>query len=180
MATQIHKNKKVLISLAIIAILAVGAALYIKVTADAQRKRNEQTALENHAKNDTPTDQNTQNSANNNTAKPSTSANASNTPLAAPILLKSSGNNGPVPAGANIEFVCQAAAGYNCAITLTSKASSANVINLESKTIPTSQSSNTGINWYWTAVKGNWSVVAKLSSSDGRSSSSPAQTLEVQ
>lgn len=98
--------------------------------------------------------------------------------MSAPTLTKSSGNNGSVPSGAIIEFICHSVDGASCDIILTDSANKNNVIKLGSKTIADNGRGEFAALWEWTARQGKWSVVARATK-DGASASSPAQTLEV-
>lgn len=103
---------------------------------------------------------------------------ASSTSLKAPTLTKSSGNNGPVPPGAIIEFVCESINGATCDIVLVDTGSSNSTINLGGKTITDDGRGQSAVLWNWTALKGTWKVAAKATK-DGSTTSSQQQTLEV-
>ncbi len=169
LAMQKHKTKTLL---ACLAIIAAGIAGYFYW----QSNRAELANQTMHGRNDTPVeDSNVETSNPGSSSSPSSN---SSVPLEKPVLIKSSGNNGPVPRGANIEFVCQAPAGLKCSVALT-KATPAETITLEPKTVQQNQGSIAGASWYWTAKTGSWKIVANLS--DGsRTSSSAVQNLEVQ
>lgn len=98
--------------------------------------------------------------------------------LAAPSLIKSSGNNGAVPVGAVIEFICLSVDGASCDIVLTNSANPKNVVKLGARTIADNGRGEYAALWNWTAQKGNWKVVAQASKA-GASASSSEQTLEV-
>lgn len=94
-----------------------------------------------------------------------------------PTLSKSSGNNGPVPNGVVINFVCAAEPGLDCSIVLDS--GSNKVVVGPAKVI------DNGRGQYfasldWTSVKGSYKVAAQAKNFQGGVSSSIAQTLEVQ
>lgn len=101
------------------------------------------------------------------------------TALNTPTLQKSSGNNGPVPAGALIEFTCEGQVGVSCEIILTSRANRSNVIRLGAKKIADNGRGQYFASWEWESKSGDWSVVARVS--DGTSTKDSAiQILEVE
>ena len=99
---------------------------------------------------------------------------ASRADFPTPILAKSSGNNGSVPAGAMIEFTCTASSGYDCDLRL----SGPKTINLGKKKLTDNDRGQSIQSWTWSAQPGSWSVTAVLSNSAGEKSSA-AQSLEV-
>ena len=99
--------------------------------------------------------------------------------LEAPMLQKSSGNNGPVPAGALINFTCSGPAGADCKIVLTDKNTS-EVVTLKKKTLTTTARSGPMASWTWNSEKGSWNVVATVSASGYTSNSSVPQELAVE
>ncbi len=107
------------------------------------------------------------------TPRPATPAS-----LAAPILQKSSGNNGPVPPGAVVEFVCRATTQVDCSVTLTNQ-STHQVITLAKKTTQSDGRGAFGATWNWNAVAGDWRIVAEASRNDA-SATSATQTIMVQ
>lgn len=98
--------------------------------------------------------------------------------MATPTLVKSSGNNGSVPAGAVIEFICLSVEGASCDVVLTNTANPKNVIKLGARSIADNGRGEYAALWNWTAQKGNWKVVAQATKA-GATASSPEQTLEV-
>lgn len=108
----------------------------------------------------------------------SSSAQTAGGSLGAPTLIKSSGNNGAVPEGAMIEFVCQSVDGASCDIVLTSSTNKNNIIKLGSKTITDNGRGEFAAFWDWTAQKGSWNVIAQATR-NGASAASPTQVLEV-
>lgn len=98
-------------------------------------------------------------------------------PLSKPILIKSSGNNGPVPSGAAIEFVCSSDAGIYCQVVLTS--STGREVKLGEKLIQPTNMGLPSINWVWAAEQGDWKVIAQARNNSGSSSQSDQQTLTV-
>ena len=95
--------------------------------------------------------------------------------LPAPILMKSSGNNGPVPKGVDIEFNCAAPAGYSCRVVL----SGAHSKTFDTKELKDNGRGQASVSWIWTAETGMHSVKAVLTDGKGNEQDSSAQTLEV-
>lgn len=147
-----------------------------KLTQAQQQSPNPQTELGN----DTTTDESSTNTSEQNQklsgsqTSTSPSGNTSNA-LPTPLLAKSSGNNGSVPAGANIEFLCTTTASYSCSIRLTGP----KTINLDKKTLTDNGRGEFGASWIWAAEKGSWTVAAIISDAQGAQKSSATQTLEV-
>lgn len=96
-----------------------------------------------------------------------------------PLLSKSSGNAAPVPAKANIQFVCSGITDASCVVTLINLDNSADNLQFEAKTIKDDGRGNLAVSWIWEAKPGTWSVKATLSKSGYRSNSSDTQTLKV-
>jgi hypothetical protein len=94
-----------------------------------------------------------------------------------PTLTKSSGNNGPVPVGVNINFVCTAEPGLDCSIVLDSD--SKNAVVGPAKVTDNGRGQYFA-SLYWTSVKGSYKVTAQAKNIQGGISSSIVQTLEVQ
>ncbi len=99
--------------------------------------------------------------------------------IAKPMLAKSSGNNGPVPNKANIEFSCNGQVGASCFITLTNQDNPSENLKFDAKTITDDGRGNTSVTWIWEAKPGTWSVKATQSASGYQPNSSDAQTLTV-
>lgn len=167
------------ISLVLLAVLFFGGWKYwqhrqlIKL----EQTKNSQTELGNESKrDDTASNTNVQNqNLASSSASPSVSSNSS-VNLPTPLLTKSSGNNGSVPAGVVIEFTCVSNSSYQCTIRLTGP----KTINLETQTLSNNnRGENYGAIWDWTSVFGKWSVTAVLSDGKGNEKSSASQSLEV-
>jgi hypothetical protein len=94
-----------------------------------------------------------------------------------PILSKSSGNNGPVPVGVNINFVCTAEPGVDCSIVLDS---GSNKVVVGPAKVTDNGRGQYFASLYWTSVKGSYKVTAQAKNIQGGVSSSIVQTLEVQ
>ncbi len=107
-------------------------------------------------------------------------APASSSPLAKPTLSKSSGNNGPVPAGILINFVCEGAKGLNCEVILTDSNDSTHQILLPKKPLADNGRGEVFASWDWNSIKGTWKVISKVTDGAGNSASSDIHTLTVQ
>ena len=94
-----------------------------------------------------------------------------------PSFTKSSGNNGPVPVGANMNFICSAQAGIDCSIILISGSKQ---IVLGPTKVTDNGRGQYFASFYWTAVKGTYKVTAEAKNIQGGASSSITQALEVQ
>lgn len=95
--------------------------------------------------------------------------------LPTPLLIKSSGNNGPVPPGIDVQFTCTSQPGYKCSVILT---------GTHLKTFGPSDLKDNGrgqavLSWIWTSEAGQYSVKAVLSDGKGNEQDSSSQTLEV-
>lgn len=97
--------------------------------------------------------------------------------LAKPILNKSSGNNGPVPIGIPINFVCQSSEGAGCVVELKNK--NGNIINLGYQPFKNNGKDQYYADWYWTSAEGDWTIVARLKNNQGEVSESDPQNLSV-
>lgn len=95
--------------------------------------------------------------------------------LPTPLLMKSSGNNGPVPPGVEVEFTCMAQAGYKCRIVL----SGAHSKTFDTRDLKDNGRGQASLSWLWTAEAGQHSVKAVLSDGKGNEQESSAQSLEV-
>lgn len=111
-------------------------------------------------------------------ATPQPASPASTVPLPKqPAFTKSSGNNGPVPVGVNINFVCTAEPGVDCSIVLDS--GSKKVMVGPAKVVDNGRGQYFA-SLYWTSVKGSYKVTAQAKNIQGGVSSSIVQALEVQ
>lgn len=120
------------------------------------------------------------------TAKPantSTLTKTSDTPtpsqskLPKPTLSKSSGNNGPVPNGAMVQFICSGVINVNCSVTLTDQ--DRKTITLEAKPVSDDGRGQAAVSWLWEAKAGTWQIVATASATGYQSTESDPQTLKV-
>lgn len=138
---------------------------------------NPQTELGNESsttdENATNTNQQNQQLAGSTTPVPSTQSSVT---LPTPLLSKSSGNNGPVPKGTVIEFICTAPAGYSCFVRLVGS----KTINFNKQTLTDNGRGQAAASWDWTSQSGKWSITAILQDAKGNEQASNAQTLEVQ
>lgn len=95
--------------------------------------------------------------------------------LPTPLLMKSSGNNGAIPSGVEIEFTCTSQAGYSCKVVL----SGAHSRTFDTKELKDNGRGQASVSWLWTAESGQHSLKAVLSDGKGNEQESSAQTLEV-
>lgn len=98
-------------------------------------------------------------------------------PPAKPELLKSSGNNGPVPRGVAINFICNSEPGVSCNIIL--EKSSGEKKELGEKEVVGDGHGGYFASWNWDAIMGIWNVYAEASRGSQRSQSDK-QELKVQ
>jgi hypothetical protein len=94
-----------------------------------------------------------------------------------PSFTKSSGNNGPIAVGANMNFICSAQAGIDCSIILISGSKQ---IVLGPTKVTDNGRGQYFASFYWTAVKGTYKVTAEAKNIQGGASGSITQALEVQ
>lgn len=110
-----------------------------------------------------------------------TPANESSAPQAAkpnpPTFTKSSGNNGSIPVGVDVNFVCTSETNTTCQINLTSQ--SGKVISLAEQTVLDNGRGNAFTQWYWNSIEGSWDVVAVAKNPQGGISTSEKQVLVV-
>lgn len=179
--THSKRNKLIIaISLVLVAVLLFTGwqwyrARQIRLKQQASATQTQTKTGNESKRDDSATNTNEQNQELGGSTSPSATA-ASSDNLPTPQLIKSSGNNGPVPAGAVIEFVCSAPAGYSCAVRLTGPKTE----NLAAKTLTDNGRGQASVSWTWTAAKGTWNVTAVLSDGKGGEKASPTQRLEVQ
>lgn len=124
-----------------------------------------------------PTTSGTNNGTSSNQENPSSNGQISSTTPDKPVLIKSSGNYGSVPANIVIEFVCQGAPGLKCKVMLSSQSGS----NIE---LPDQDVKDNGRNqyftsWEWKSITGTWQVYAVVTNQQGKSAESDKQSLEV-
>ena len=174
------KRKQLTLSAAILGtvLLALGGVFVLGVK-HKQVALNTQSSSQNAP---TPVQQPTASSGSTvpNTVNVSTNPNNSSSgSVSKPTLNKSSGNNGPIPASVLVNFTCYTAQGNNCAIILTDKTNSANVITLNTQAATSTYGQQPFASWNWTSVAGSWNVVARASNGSA-SSDSDAQGLVVQ
>jgi hypothetical protein len=113
------------------------------------------------------------------TAANSNKATSSATPAAPkpPTFTKSSGNTGPIPSGVTVDFTCMSEVNTECSIILNSGAKQ---IVLGPSKIADNSRGTYAVDFYWTSVKGSYTVTAQAKNSQGGISTSAAQTLVVQ
>lgn len=105
-----------------------------------------------------------------------TTSNTPPPPLT-PTLTKSSGNNGPVPAGSNMNFICSAEPNIDCSVILIY---SGKQIVLGPSKVTDNGRGQYFASFYWASVKGSYTVTAQAKNSQGGVSSSISQKLDVQ
>lgn len=173
-----HRKLTILI-ISLAAVGLVSAASYVKVR---QVKPTPTKSTEPNVVNKRPASSDSNQSQNttpatNTTTKPTPAAPTSSASLPKPSLLLSSGT---IPAGQPEEFTCKSSPGLRCTILLTDKTNAAHIIDLGAKTIVDDGYGQTTATWDWSALQGSWSVVAKVTDSNGISAQSNAQDLTVQ
>jgi len=135
---------------------------------------NVQTDTGNESKrDDSATNTDTQNKELESTSPSPNAVNSNALPM--PLLTKSSGNNGSVPPGAVIEFVCTSPSGFQCKIELKGP----EAITLETKSVVGNGRGQAAATWTWPAKAGSWSITAILSDNNKNQKASLAQKLEV-
>lgn len=122
-------------------------------------------------------DTNTSNSTNNDGTGSSNSDSSSVASPDKPTLIKSSGNNGPVPVNVVIEFVCQGSAGLNCKVVLVNQNGS--IVELPSQQVKDNGRGQYFTSWEWRSLSGIWQVYAVVINQQSKSTQSDKQTLEV-
>lgn len=176
---QTQKRRRIAI-IGVVVLLLVGAGAGFAYWRHLQEKArlaatftpNSQTELGNESKSDaSATNTDTQNKTLTQ-ASPSTSTTRANLPT--PQLTKSSGNNGPVPSGAAMEFTCSSSPGYDCMLRI----KGFKTIELGKKKLTEQQGGSAVAVWDWAAEKGTWSITAVIVSG-GNEQSSAAQNLTV-
>lgn len=125
-----------------------------------------------------------QNNSTNTNTDPSTTdtqpgaQTTSNIPVPSkPVLIKSSGNNGSVPSGAIIEFVCQGTAGLSCKVVLINQGGG--TVELPIQALKDNGRGQYFTSWEWKSTAGLWQVYAVATNSQGGSAEGDKQKLEV-
>jgi hypothetical protein len=177
--TDKKRKKAIAIAAAIVVALLVGGLIYRSTRAESpdvmqgkiskDEKKSDSSIVESDSQGSTETPTMT---SQNPATPPATQSNS----LPAPILAKSSGNNGSIPTGVLVNFTCSSTPGYFCEVKL--EKSGGNTIVLEKKVLIENRGS-AAASWNWESISGKWSVTAVLSNSSGQTKSSAAQTLEV-
>lgn len=179
MKKKLSKKYKIVVIIIVVALLAVTVVAGVYIYKKRQSNKGiavnpTQTSTQTNTSNSQSSQQSGQDT---NTSAP---AQSSSTPAPIPkqpILIKSSGNNGPVPSGVNISFTCTAELGVDCSIILDSNGK-------QTVLGPTKVADNGRgqyfASFYWISVKGGYKVSAQAKNSQGGASSSIMQALEVQ
>jgi len=94
-----------------------------------------------------------------------------------PILTKSSGNNGPIPVGAVVNFLCSSEPNTTCHISLKNQ-SGEEIVLTEQKVLDNGRNEYF-TQWYWSSIQGSWDIVAISKNEKGGTNSSQKQTLVV-
>lgn len=175
-----QKNKKMILLVAIIAVAAVGAALYVKHN---QATKPADTKV--HAGPASDKDQQASASEKKSTATSSSTNNQVSTPnhpvsssLAKPIGPNNNTSRVSLSGASGMESTCRSVPGASCYIQAT-KGSQVITVS-DTKTIGSDPTSD-GVVFDWDANKlsvGTWSIRA-VASKDGSSASSDPQSLEV-
>ena len=106
----------------------------------------------------------------------STQPNTNVQPPQIPSLTMSAGNYRSTRSGEMIDFTCNATVNITCQIILTSGSKQ---IALPEQVVKDNGRGQVFTIWDWTSISGKWSVIARAKNSQGATSSSPAQILEV-
>ena len=96
-----------------------------------------------------------------------------------PSFTKSSGNNGPIPSGVTVNFICTDDALLKCAIILQND-TTGNKKVLGPIAITDNVRGENFASFYWVSEKGRYTVSAQVTNNQGATSSSINQALEVQ
>lgn len=179
-STKKRKRNIVVLAIVLAAVILVGGLIYLSLRAESP-----DVAQGRISKDEAKSDSSTKDSSpSGSTATPAMTPESPATPpaviqpnsLPTPVLAKSSGNNGSIPAGAIVNFTCTSAPGYFCEVTLQKPGASS--ITLERKQL-TGEMGQSFASWNWESLSGTWSITAVLSNSGGQTKSSAAQALEV-
>lgn len=179
---RIGKKSKVVIALALILILFTFAIAGWGLYKNKQSKKHKASIalqLNQQKKSDTQNDEAGLSSTKiaNESVYSSTSSGLT-MKLKPPTFLKSSGNHGPVPVGAVINFVCHGTVGLECYMELQDTTSSNNNLVLEKQLIQSDMGQGFA-SWNWTSLLGKWDVRAIIIDKEGNISASEIQKLEV-
>lgn len=180
---SIDKKRKKTIALVVAALLVgllVGGYLYVSSRADSPDVEQGKISTDDKPLNASGGTENTSGSGSSTQKmtpqEPTTPPVVQSNSMPTPVLAKSSGNSGSIPAGVLVNLTCTSTPGYFCEIRL--EKPGASPIVLEKKQL-TGEMGQSFASWNWESVSGKWSVVALLSNSSGQTKSSTAQTLEV-
>jgi hypothetical protein len=171
-----YKSKKIIVT--IIAFLATllitaGALIGYKLLLN---KKN-QNIIINSDNNKSSSKSNTEQATKGEDTKPKSNSSQVSQNLAKPVLIKSSGNNGPVPSGVLVNFVCQSFEAISCDVELRNSAGT--TISLGYKDLKNNQTDQYFADWYWSSLVGDWIVSAKAKNQQGLVSESDPQSLSV-
>lgn len=174
-------TKKVIIIVSVLILLGLivgglfGYRYYQSNKSGSGQANTSQMTIDSSDAQNNPSNNNTDSSTTDNQPSVQTS---NNVPVPSkPVLIKSSGNNGPVPSGAIIEFVCQGTAGLNCKVVMINQRG--NTIELPTQALKDNGRGQYFTSWEWKSASGSWQVYAVVTNSQGGSTESDKQTLEV-
>lgn len=179
--TRKPRSKKWIILAVAVILVAVGVSFFgMRWWQDRQAVKFAATQTQNpqtEEGNASGSDDDASNTAEQNKVLQSSTSPTSNSSvvLPTPILMKSSGNNGSIPSGIEVEFTCTSLPGYSCKVLM----SGAHTKTFESKALKDNGRGQAGVSWLWKSESGSHSIVAVLSDSKGNEQKSSAQALEV-
>lgn len=154
-----HLSKKkitILIIVVVVVAAAIGGYWYFKSNATKSKTKNQKSA---------------------NKSNQSTSNNKPVINVPTPVLVKSTGNSGPITKGTVVDFTCFGPPGYACQLTL--KPSSGSAPTFNKKNLTSDSRGQSFANWEWKAVAGSWQAQVTLFNSGGQSQTSDVQNFDV-
>lgn len=126
------------------------------------------------------TDQQDQSSQTSDKSTDISNGSAESMSLPKPTLSKSSGNAGPISAGALVNFICSNVVNVDCQIILENQDSSDEVLLLDKQFINPPDRGQPSVLWTWKSVKGRWNVSAIVSADGYSDNQSNPQELVVE
>ena len=170
------KRKKILFILTVVgSLILISGLIWVKLKNNPKQANNLNT-LQEASPNSESTQQPPTSTQNNEVTPKNSSPDPIKIPTQ-PVLTKSSGNNGPVPAGSNMNFICSAEPNIDCSVILTYNGKQ---IVLGPSKVTDNGRGQYFASFYWASVKGSYKVTAQAKNSQGGVSSSITQALEVQ
>lgn len=165
-----NKTKKFVIVAALILVIIIALVLGLS-------NSKKKTSSSSRASSASSATQATDNSSDNPAPNSAANNNISSQSLSKPSLTMSSGNNGPVPAGITMNFICRSELNSQCSILLTNGSKQA---TLGPTKITDNGRGDNFASFYWTSVPGNYKVSARSVNPSGVTSDSSNINLEVQ